>query len=304
MVHNIIYKSDINMTEYGYIATGYTNTEISTTERYDDVLDTWVLRTPHGWGNFVMSAFTLQNLGYITTGYSYGNLVSKFDDVSNTWSSSDSSLINGRYGAGDFSLGGSGYVCGGYASTPVGNIERSDSIGRNWSNIGSLTTPRVLPTGFVNNNNGYIAAGSTPSGYTNTVERYDGSTWSNIGNISLPKAYLSSFTLGTTSYICGGIDQTETITYDTVDKFDGNVWSVAPNMLTPRYGFAAFMINNNGYAVCGSRIGVGYIRPTERFDGNVWSVKAQASEGKYSLTGFSLNIDTWCPSLLCSLNIT
>ncbi|MDP3352849.1 MAG: kelch repeat-containing protein, partial [Flavobacteriaceae bacterium] len=93
--------------DYGYTAGGWTPLPVATTEKYDDIADTWTAKANLNTGRLGLAGFSLNGYGYTAGGsdaIAESAVVEKYDDVANTWTAKTSMNTARPYLAG-FALG-------------------------------------------------------------------------------------------------------------------------------------------------------------------------------------------------------
>ena len=268
-------------------------------ENYDDVADTWTVKTPLNTAREGMAGFALNTYGYTVGGKDIGGNLSavneKYDEVADTWAVKTPISIAKRTAG--FSLNSYGYIAGGYDGIPpsgyIAVTEKYDDVADTWTTKTPLNVLIASMTGFSLNGYGYIAAGeyfSDPNWFYNLVtEKYDdvADTWTNKNLINIARKEPTGFALNSYGYIVGGMNfSAVTEKYDDV----ADTWTVKTPINTGKDYTSGFSLNGYGYIAGGAAEGWNISAVTEKYDDVVdtWTVKTPMNTARYDLTGFDI----------------
>jgi N-acetylneuraminic acid mutarotase len=277
-----------------------------------------------GTGRFGATAFTIQNTGYVCTGYgtddstlnANSDLKSLFayNPNGDYWTQEENLPGIGRHFAVSFAIGNKGYVGTGYNDTATTNYLKDfyeyDPQLNTWTkkqNFGG--TARQLAVGFSLGNFGYVGTGDDGT-ILKDFWRYDPSsdTWTIIEAIGGSKRMGASvFVIGDTAYIIGGsnnagmvpdfwkFDKTETFTrkrdiYNS-STLPGFEYNSNYNYNIERSRAVAFVIGSKGYVSCGL-FNSSPISTTWEYDNttDLWTQKTNFEIGaRWGAVSFTLN---------------
>ena len=180
------------------MAGGYNGGISAETIKYDDVLNTWTVKTPMNNARNSPSGFGLNGYGYTAGGFivAVSAIVEKYDDVLNTWTVK-TSMNTARNVLPGFGLNGYGYTAGGNTGAVSAVTEKYDDVANTWATKTNLNTARKELTGFSLNGYGYTAGGDTGA-VSAVTEKYDDvlNTWTAKANLNTARDTLAGFSIG------------------------------------------------------------------------------------------------------------
>jgi hypothetical protein len=260
----------------------------TTTQKFDDVSNTWTARTSLSLGRQVPTGYSLDGYGFASggataAGVQFGS-TERFDDTANLWTAR-TNLTTSRSGLAGYSLNGYGFTTTGNSATfaaPAnsGVTERYDNV-TNTHNTRAVATAKRYATGFATNE--YFVEYNTEN-----VSEFDeilnlGTVWIAHGDnvITLPNRHSNldfrsdivlQLPIGSTS----GADD---ITYR------GPAHS-RPMTITSRPDdpYIGFGFTSGGFVAAVSNVTQQYDDPTQ-----VTTVKATLTQARQGLTGYSMN---------------
>jgi N-acetylneuraminic acid mutarotase len=222
-----------------YVGTGYDGTNYRKDfYEYDPSTDSWAQVADYaGTARFQATAFSIENLGYVGTGYDGNYLKDMFayDPLTNTWnqraSYSGDKLIN----AFSFAIDGRAYLGGGmnngilnqemWEYDPLNDIwlEKNDLLDDDDDddeNDEGYSIARVLAVSFVIGGKGYVTLG-TRSGVNSEIWEYNPSldNWEQLNSFEgSAREAAVGFAIGDKGYICTG--RSSSYRYDDLWLFD------------------------------------------------------------------------------------
>jgi hypothetical protein len=259
---------------YGFVSCGFTNVNLGTTERFDDVANTYTARAS-ATARRDLAGYSLNGYGFTSCGWTSANtgITERFDDVANTHTARANAFAR-SYLAG-YSLNGYGFTSCGDISVRVGTTERFDDVA-NTHTARANATARLGLVGY--SLNGY---GFTSCGYTNvnlgTTERFDDVANTHTARASATARYaLAGYSLNGYGFTSCGYTG---VNLGTTERFDdvANTHTARANA-TARGNVAGFSLNGYGFTSCGHDF-VDHRGTTERFDdvANTHTARASAT---------------------------
>jgi N-acetylneuraminic acid mutarotase len=284
-----------------YIGLGYNQTNnpkyLSDFYRYDYNNNKWgkIASFPDSMARTNAVAFSVNNKGYVGTGYDGNNYLSDFweyNPATNSWRRVKTLAIgsNGRRNAVAFAIGSNGYVGTGFDG---GNNLMDfwkytpDADSGVWSPAANIGFKRAYSTSFVINGYGYVVTGENNGQYCQDFWKYDPTAdkWTrmrDIANTNTTQTYDDNYTAIERSYGVGF--SANNLGYVACGIFSGlnsTVWEYDPiNDLwiqrtsyegSARSEAVGFSINNNIFVGTGKNGTSAYddfwkFKPTEAYD--------------------------------------
>jgi len=236
---------------YGYICGGKTtNFSVGTTttsEKYDDVSNTWNYKANINTGRYSLCGFLLNSYGYIAAGRDIGGdgsaATEKYDDILNIWTSKTNVNTARRYLSG-FSLNEYGYSSGGNIPAISAVTEKYDDVLNTWTAEANLNTARYDLAGFSINGYGYTSGGYVAA-VSAVTEKYDdiNNTWTAKANLNTARNALSGFSLNGYGYTSTG--NTGSVNAVT-EKYDDilNTWTTKASVNQSKDYVSSFSLGN------------------------------------------------------------
>lgn len=198
---------------YGYVTTGRTAGQVTSTLQYSDVINTWVTKSgnvPVSRNN--VSAFAIKGFGYVLGGFSGPSAVNyQYDPVLDSYTTK-TSMTTGRGYFSAFTLQERGVVVNGSTDgnltvgTVIASVEIYNPITDAWFTATGDTTKRYGANNFAINGFGYVAGGYNSAVTNNSVEKYDPSTnsWSSSTGMNTGRILGGYSTNASQGYVFGG----------------------------------------------------------------------------------------------------
>lgn len=208
--------------------------------------------------------FSIDNKGYVGTGYSNGGLIKEFweyDPIQNSWSRKVDFAGVARWYAVGFSIGSKGYIGTGRTSSMqvLKDFWEYDPSNDSWNQVTDLPGPRRWrAVGFSINSKGYVGTGSDNSSGLNDFWEFDANNnqWSRKADFGGTGRYNAvGFSIENMGYIGTGNDNLKKKDFweyhPTIDT-----WIKRKNFAgTERYYATGFSINGIGYLGTGDNGG-------------------------------------------------
>lgn len=271
----------------------------------NSALGNWINRSAFdGPARSSTVSFVIDNLAYITTGYTgedngYLNDLWVYNPTSDYWEQKANFIGAGRSSASGFQIDGKGYVGLGYdGSSKLKDFYQYDPGSNSWTQKSDFAgTGRYGAVGFAVSGRGFIGTGYDGN-YQKDIYEYNPTTdsWSvNNGYGGNKRRDASIFIINNIAYLGTGSNN---------GSYETDFWSFDPSSDTwtrkrdldyddsysiARSNASAFSINGYGYIACGVKSGavntVWEYNPTS----DVWSSKS-SYEGtvRYDATSFSI----------------
>lgn len=219
-----------------------------------------------------------------------------------SWTQKANFPSQARYGAVALSMGGKGYVIGGYnGTTNFGDNWEYDPAANSWTQKASMNQGRRTPYAFSVNGKAYVGMGAHTTNSPTLVDfwEYDPSSnaWNQKANFPSSARYGGAgFSIGQLGYVCCGNLGTSSGPF-TNELWEyspaTNAWNQKANFAgNARYGvtYSSFVIGTKAY------VGLGGTNSTQFTDfycydpsSNTWSAKANyPGSGKGYATGFGM----------------
>jgi len=192
---------------------------------YDSATNTWTqMASLPGPGRYDEAVFVLGHKAYIITGSQGGppylNDIWMYDAHTNTWTQKNNSPAGNVDGMVAFSVGGNGYIGGGWDGSMQHNqFWKYDSTSDAWTSVASIPFANGVsgdPRCFVIGNMAYVCTGTTnisttiPVGYSYDPTTNTWTEFTNMGANGIERGYAVAFTIGNYGYIGTGIDSNGT----------------------------------------------------------------------------------------------
>lgn len=225
----------------GYYITGSTvanspSGNVTTNERYDDLVNAWTSRTAITTSRIWVGAFALDGSAYVAGGQIAAGpaavaTVEKYSETLNSWSSV-ASLSSARIEMGSCAFLGHGYVSGANAPGVSAIHDRYNAITDAWTNRTSLPAARAAASDFVIYDKKYTCGGIN-GGFQSSVYEYDQQTDAFVTKTSLNTSRRagSPASVGGYGYIGSG-----TTSSAVTEKFDplANTWTNVASLSVAR----------------------------------------------------------------------
>lgn len=251
--------------ENGMVAGGFNSVVLTSSELYNDSLDSWATKSSLPTGNYYSGAFFLSGYPYICGGSNGANnkLVESYSVASDVWVTRQP-MTNAHAEATSGYVSGFGYVAMDTSFTT--GSERYNDILNVWTTFASLATGRSGAADFVSSGAWYVAGGYTGSASAVVEENVP-----DLGAIFRTKTSLSTarngfnhgISLNGLGYAVGGaigatvqsiVEQYKNFNYFSMGSFAKS--NVAPSSL-----YVAVALNNNAFLNVPVQV---------RTDGDVW----------------------------------
>jgi N-acetylneuraminic acid mutarotase len=257
--------------DFGYIATGVDTAEITRDDlwRYEPETDTWTqMANLPGPPRRNAISFTINSFAYVGTGLSdddpeigtYLNDLWRYDPVLNEWDSMapyPGGLGTGMYYGTAFSIGNSGFICGGKigSNNYLAELWEYNSVTDSWTERPPFPGgDRYQLCSFSLEGMGYVGLGTDNDIFRKDFWQYNPETFLWLSRTDFPgteRAQSSTFTIKSTGFVIFGLDGGYK---DELWSFNpySNSWTInAPFPGGGRKNAVALAINNIGYAGIG-----------------------------------------------------
>lgn len=237
----------------------------------DDKIGNWIKKsTFNEEPRSSATAFTINNKGYMGTGYDgddYLNDFWSYDMATNSWQQLADFPGVARSSAASFTIGNNGYIGTGFngdINEELSDFYKYDITTNIWSPIADFGgTPRYGTVGFESDTNGYVGTGFDGSGDKKDFWRYDPNTdtWEEIFGFGGDKRRDgTTFKIGTDVYlltgVSNGIYEEDFWVFDTITE----TWTPLTDVDDDddddiiRANAVGFSLNGRGYIACGETI--------------------------------------------------
>lgn len=290
---------------FGYVGLGFIVGISSSSQRFDDIVDTQTTLTTGWTARQLPSGYSLNGYGFTSGGrvVASSGVTERVDDITTDFATVRANII-ARDALSAFTINGYGFTTTGWdtvSATTLNITERFDDATNIQSPRAGEGANGFNSTGqFGLNNFGFVFGGS----FANSLDgqsafqnqRFDdvSNLWTIKMTVPTPRQLSTGYSLNGFGFASGGATAAG-IQIGATERFDdtANLWVGRNNLATARSGLAGYSLNGYGFTSCGNSATFGAPANsgvTERYD-DVADTQTTRAVGsvKRNVTGFATN---------------